>query len=430
MCSVGAFRVEVAGVETRPIWASQGSAQASGDLRAQKLVPGRATASSGVPTLTKHRRAHGTGSLLLQARADGREVRYGRWYVDGRRVNRRIGLRRHRGGGKGLTRSQAEAELRMMMVRERPPPAGTEVSVAAAVELLLGHLEALGRKPTTLDSYRSVLRTHLLPRVGDVAVEEVTPRDVEAIAAKMLRDGKAEHTRARTLKLISQVFDFARRRGWCSENPCREVERPQVRESADIRFLGREELEALLSAVDVAEKPFGSADRAIFLTAAMTGLRQGELLALRWRDVDWMAKRIRVRRSYVRGHWGTPKSRSGERSVPLSTRVAGELKRYLRRSSFRADDDLVFAHPRTGGVLDHGSLSRRFKAALKAAGVRRIRFHDLRHTFGTRMAATGVPMRALQEWMGHRDFRTTLIYADYEPGEDESKLVDEAFSIE
>ena len=70
---------------------------------------------------------------------------------------------------------------------------------------------------------------------------------------------------------------------------------------------------------------------------------------------------------------------------------------------------------------------RRFKKALKRAGLRELRFHDLRHTFGTRMAAAGVPMRTLQEWMGHRDFRTTLIYADYWPGEDESGIVDGAF---
>jgi integrase len=64
--------------------------------------------------------------------------------------------------------------------------------------------------------------------------------------------------------------------------------------------------------------PFGAIDRAIVLTAAMSGMRQGELLALRWCDVDWEAKRIRVRRNYVRGYWGTPKSRSGERSIPLA----------------------------------------------------------------------------------------------------------------
>ena len=374
------------------------------------------------------RRGYGTGSLLAQPRADGREVWYGRWYVGDKRVNRRIGLRRRRAGGNGLSRSQAEAELRAMMVRERPPPAGADVPFSAAAELMLRELEELDRKPTTLANYRSILRVYLLPRFAEISVDQVTTREVEALAAQMLRDDKAAQTRAHVLKLLSQVFNFAMHSGWCASNPCERVRWPRVRETTDIRFLGRTELEALLTAIDLAGQPFGSTDRAIFLTAAMTGMRQGELLALRWRDVDWMARRIRVRRNYVRGHWGTPKSRSGERSIPLCSRVAEELTRHRRSTGFSADDDLVFAHPGTGRVLDHGSLGRRFKAALQEAGVRRIRFHDLRHTFGTRMAAAGVPMRALQEWMGHRDFRTTLIYADYEPGEDESKLVDEAFS--
>lgn len=184
----------------------------------------------------------------------------------------------------------------------------------------------------------------------------------------------------------------------------------------------------MIAVVDASAIPFGSTDRAIFLTAAITGMRQGELLALRWRDVDWQAKRIRVRRNYTRGHWSTPKSRSGERSVPLSSKVEAELRAHLRRSGFSGEDDLVFANPLSGEVLPHGSLVRRFKKALKAAGVREVRFHDLRHTFGTRIAAAGVPMRVLQEWMGHRDYRTTLIYADYEPGDDESAMVDDAFT--
>jgi integrase len=161
----------------------------------------------------------------------------------------------------------------------------------------------------------------------------------------------------------------------------------------------------------------------------MTGMRQGELLALRWLDVDWQARRIRVRRNYVRGYMGTPKSRSGERSVPLCCRVATELTELRDRSRFCDDEDLVFASPLSGSVLDHASLLRRFKKALKTADVRPLRFHDLRHTFGTRMAASPhVAMRQIQEWMGHRDYRTTLIYADYEPGEDESGMVDRAFA--
>ncbi len=333
-----------------------------------------------------------------------------------------------RGTGEGLNRAQAEAKLRELMIRERPPAAGSSVSFASTADLMLRDLEALGRKPTTLDNYRSILRSHLLPRFGEVAVSQVKKSEIEALMAALTEAGKAARTRTGIFKLLSQVFKFAQRHDWCEQNPCRSVRRPRVRECSEIRFLNQQELDALIAAVDVSDKPFGPTDRAIFLTAAMTGMRQGELLALRWRDVDWEAKRIRVRRNYTRGHWSTPKSRSGERAVPLSGRVESELRAHLGRSRFCGEDDLVFANPLNGEVLPHGPLVRRLKKALKAAGVRTIRFHDLRHTFGTRIAAAGVPMRVLQEWMGHRDYRTTLIYADYEPGDEESGLVDSAFS--
>jgi integrase len=75
----------------------------------------------------------------------------------------------------------------------------------------------------------------------------------------------------------------------------------------------------------------------------------------------------------------------------------------------------VFCHPQTGGPYDPSKMRVRFKAALKRAGVRDVRFHDLRHTFGTRMAAAGAPLRAIQEWMGHQNHATTEIYADYAP---------------
>jgi integrase len=90
---------------------------------------------------------------------------------------------------------------------------------------------------------------------------------------------------------------------------------------------------------------------------------------------------------------------------------------------------LVFCHPQTGQVLDHSALVRRFKKALRSASVRPLRFNDLRHTFGTRMAASGAPLRRLQEWMGHRDSKTTQIYADYQPDDLlEAEFVERAFS--
>lgn len=156
-------------------------------------------------------------------------------------------------------------------------------------------------------------------------------------------------------------------------------------------------------------------ERALYLTAAMTGLRQGELVALRWQDVDWSAGVVRVRRSFSRGQLGTPKSRRSSRSVPLADRVAAELERLFQRSVFQGDADLVFGHPRTGSPYDASRLRKRFKRAIVIAGIRDVRFHDLRHTFGTRMAASGAPLRALMEWMGHRDLATTLVYADYAP---------------
>ena len=164
----------------------------------------------------------------------------------------------------------------------------------------------------------------------------------------------------------------------------------------------------------------------------MSGLRRSELLGLRWRDVDWQAQRIRVRNAYVLGeHSREGKSdRSTRRSVPMADRLASELRRWSHRTVFDADDDLVFAHPLTGTPLDGTKVSKRFKAACRAAGVRVVRFHDLRHTFATRLAASGQPLRTIQEFLGHADAKTTQIYAHYAPSEHEVAMVNAAFGEE
>jgi integrase len=162
--------------------------------------------------------------------------------------------------------------------------------------------------------------------------------------------------------------------------------------------------------------------------AAMTGMRKGELLALRWRDIDWTAEKVRVRQSYVRGQFGTPKSKRSSRGVPLALRLATELEQLHQHTVWTGENDLVFAHPYTGKPLDGSKLLERFKKACERAAVRPVRFHDLRHTFGTRLAAAGVPLKTLQEWFGHRDSKTTDIYADYQPGRQEARWVDRAFS--
>jgi len=111
----------------------------------------------------------------------------------------------------------------------------------------------------------------------------------------------------------------------------------------------------------------------------------------------------------------------------MSDRVQVELKKWHLRTVFAEDDDLVFAHPELGTPLDRTKVTRRFQAACVAAGVRKIRFHDLRHTFATTLAAAGVPLRTLQEYLGHAEIKTTQIYAHYASSEREVEALNDAF---
>lgn len=199
------------------------------------------------------------------------------------------------------------------------------------------------------------------------------------------------------------------------------IDRPSVDASnPDFRFLDAEQLAAILRAVP--NDALGAMEGTLYRVAVMTGLRQGELVALRWRDVDWTARKVRVRQNYTRGEWGTPKSRRSTRTVPLADTAAAALEHHFQRSAYQGDDDLVFGHPHTGRPYDASKMRKRFYDAMRGAGLGHlvgqangITFHSLRHTYSTRMAAVGVPMRTLQEWMGHKDFATTLKYADCAP---------------
>jgi integrase len=376
----------------------------------------------------------------------------------------------------------AEARLRKLMADVTVAPIYERMTVAEVGERLIQQLVTKGRKASTTVGYQSYLRVHVAPFFGEKPIANVTKEDVEEFIAACLDSDQSIKSTRNYLGFLHGVFDFALRKGWVAANPCNAVEKPEFAdEDQDIRFLDQTELDALLAAtagprsrrkagtperarrvrrlrdgegmpwkrigaeLGIAEStaiylygldpnepgfadPLSEVERVLYLTAAKTGMRQGELLALRWMDVDWIAHRVRVRRNFVRGKFGTPKSKRSSRSIPLADDVASELELLFQVSSYQADEDLVFAHPHSGRPIDRSLLLKRFKAALKRAGVREIRFHDLRHTFGTRMAAAGVPMRTLQEWMGHRDFKTTLIYADYAPAANEAEIVNAAFA--
>ena len=366
------------------------------------------------------KRSYGTGSLYASRDARGRESWYGRWNSSGGgKANRRLGLKREPGGRNGLTRVQAERELRRRMDAEAVVVArGQRRTIAEAGAEYVDHLEhVMERKRTTIQDYRGYLRTHFAPFFAERPLDRIDERLVAAYLKRKRAEGLTSKTVQNHLNFMHGLFKFAAKHGWAVDNPVASVERPRKarRSERRLRFLQPVELDAVLRAVP--DEELGAVERPLYLAAAMTGLRQGELIALPWQDIDWLARRIRVADNFPRGRSDrrdSPKSHEG-RSVPMADRVAAELERHFQRSAFRADTDLVFGHPQTGKPLDPSKLGKRFKRALARAGVREITFHELRHTFGTQLAAAGVPLRALQEWMGHADAKTTEIYRHYAP---------------
>jgi integrase len=274
------------------------------------------------------------------------------------------------------------------------------------------------------------------------------------LARAMLRRGLAPKSVRNVITFLHGVLGLAVDRGWCVYNPVTRAARPRRRRtgdsSPDLQFLTVEKLEAVIDAIPnevVRRVPaptrrgrpgpapppppdvLGPMLRMLILAAAVTGLRQSELLGIRWRDIDLTAHRVRVRNAFVRGeHSKEGKSDlSTRRSVPMADWLARELRAWRARTPFDQDDDLVFAHPELGKPLDRSKITRRFKAACREAGVREIRFHDLRHTFATSLAASGAPLRAIQEFLGHADLKTTQIYAHYAPSAWEVDMVNAVF---
>jgi integrase len=377
------------------------------------------------------RRSYGTGTIYVRADAVGRETFYGRWLSNGRRVNRRIGLKRAPGARNGLTCTQAEARLRQLIAEVQVSPAGRGPTMTTATlgERYVAYLRHRGRKRSTVTAVELALREHINPFFGETPIDRIGHGTAQEFARTLERKRLAPKSVHNYFGTLSAMLAWASRppREWVPRNPCEGVELPGVPEADEIRFLDESEWEALLRYVP--DGAYRDLDRALWTTAIMAGLRHGELCALRWRDVDYAALRIRVRRNWVLGEYDTPKSRRATRSVPMTDRLAGELERLYRATGEPGPDALVFGDPLTGAPLDKASNLRRMRRALKSAAVDSAHnLHSLRHTFGTAMAAAGVPMRTLQEWMGHRDIGTTQRYADYAPSPHEHALVESAFA--
>jgi integrase len=375
-----------------------------------------------------HRPAPISGHVFRRQGARG-DVWYAKYRLpEGRQVKRRIGPAwpgRGRPTAGYFTKRTAEAWLDGVLVEARrgrlPGMVRTGATFADAVAEYMRWLEHdRMRKLSTLRDYNSILRAHLLPAFGQQRLEDITTDQVEAWSARLASTGMGNRTRLKILTVLHGVMQRAKRVWKLPHNPVSDVAKPVQRRSTEIQVFSTEEIMALIRAASSEE------DGAIYLTAAFTGLRRGELVALRWRNVDFPRRHIRVTASYTERSLSTPKSGKA-RSVPMAPQVAEALARLNHRDHHTAEDDLVFPGI-AGEYLDASALYRRYKTALQRAGLRDLRFHDLRHTFGTQVIGNpAVSILQLKEWMGHADIDTTMKYLHYAPRAADAELIADAF---
>ncbi len=396
---------------------------------------------------TRAKRAYGTGSIWQEPRS-GYRVWIGQVRVEvGSRAEQRqrvLGRVRTAGSSDGLTRQMAERALReFRRAAEREAALSgrrrTDQSVVDVANLHIAQLAAGSGdvKPNTIRDYRSYVRVHIQPFFRDVRIEDVSIADIERfISSQRETKGLSSSTVSNHVNFLHSVFAHAMRHEIVDRNPVALARKPRVRSKRrDFTFLTVEEVGKVIDAYPLDH--LTRLDRVVVLTAAMTGLRQGELIALRWNDIDFDGAQLNVRASISRGIAGTPKSAGSIRTVPLAQRVALSLEEHRKRTSYGADSDLVFCHPHTGNPYDPSKMRERFYDAMGRAGLGEkvglngggITFHSLRHTFGTHVASAGAPLVAIKEWMGHADIQTTMIYAKWSKDRTaEARILARAFS--
>jgi integrase len=262
--------------------------------------------------------------------------------------------------------------------------------------------------PSTVEAYAGRLERHVLPQFGERRFDSVSIDDIVALICELRKRGYSDSTIASTLTPLSRLFAHAVRRGLIESNPVGKLDRSErPRFSRQERpVLNPNEIGRLLAA---APPRF----RTLLATAALSGLRQGELLGLHWRDVDFDNQLIHVRTALNRKRRDVPpKTERAVRDVILMPALGEALRRHKAESVFHRPDDYVFT-TRSGAPAHAAHLGlQALKPALERAGIQPIRWHDLRHTFASLLIAGGANITFVSRQLGHTSSQVTLgIYA-------------------
>lgn len=330
------------------------------------------------------------------------------WFIDyiaanGQRMRQTIGPG---DAGKRLARkvlAQREAEAQLGIHRL---PAAQTMRFAEFADDWLQRLNGRNLAPKTLESYQGIVRLHLMPAFGEQRLGAITRRDVEVFLAEKA-SVRAPKTVGYTLTLLKAILTDAVAHGHLDQNPAAAV-KPPVRPDREesMHVLMPEEIDRLLKAAD---QPW----KTLYLVAVHTGLRRGELLAVRWSDLDLEQRRLYVRRSLGRIRDGQGyvvreaplKTRYSRRTVDLSPSVVAALLDLPAGDD--PERDFVF-RSQVGGPIDPDNVDRAFKRYLTLAGLPEIRFHDLRHTHASLLIAANVHPKAIQVRLGHSSITVTM----------------------
>lgn len=253
--------------------------------------------------------------------------------------------------------------------------------------------EKTGTKAPTSSQRDEQCLAHLRPVFGTLTLAEVTPKLLARYKAQRRQQAKPA-TVNKELALVRHAFNVAMREWeWCRDNPMRRVSLEKVRNERDRWLSPEEEIRLLTHSVPWLQD--------ILVFALNTGMRKGEILGLEWRAVDLHREVLVVM-----------KSKNGEkRTVPLNTSLVQLLK---RKGAVRTKESFVFTTS-CGTRIDDRNLTRALYSAIKKAEITDFRFHDLRHTFATRLAQAGVDLYKVQRLLGHKSASMTQRYAHHSP---------------
>lgn len=258
---------------------------------------------------------------------------------------------------------------------------------------------------STYGQYSGHLENHLKPFFKGYKINHITFDSIEKFKAHSIKNKVTPPTLKKILINLGAILTYAVRRRFIDYNPARDVEKPKGQslhdEKDEMSILRPEEIRALLDAAA------NQKDRMLFMAAVLTGMRQGELLGLKWDDFNWIAGQVFVRRSYNHKRFYEPKTKMSRRKIDLAPELIQEFKRW-KISCPASELDLVFPTNTGTPIKAENMLYRCFFPALRRAGLPRIRFHDLRHTYASLLIAQREHPKYIQAQMGHSTIKLTM----------------------